>query len=369
MNLHYIERTIESILIQMPEHFRALVLTGPRQSGKTTVLKRILGHRFAYVSLESLVHRARALRDPEGFLEINGPPLIIDEVQYAPQLMSYVKERIDNQPGAKGQYILTGSQNVLLAQGVTQSLSGRAVYTRLLPLSLRELAGQPQRELPWERSRIDIGADGVGYSELWRHLYRGGYPEPSQLPESVLATWFDSYVQTYLERDVRTLRQIGDLSRFQTFFALMAQRSGQPLNLTAVARAIGVAVNTVKAWLSVLEATYQILVVRPYLKNLGKRLVKAPKVYVSDTGLLCNLLGYSDARQAAQSVHSGGIVETAVLCELTKAFSHRGIRARIYTWRSAGRSRGGLSGGDRKWPDTGRSQVQCDVQGWDGAIH
>jgi hypothetical protein len=278
--------------------------------------------------------RASAIEDPRSFLEIYPPPVIFDEVQYAPELLPYVKEKIDTARDKSGQYLLTGSQNLLLMERVTESLAGRAAILRLLPLSQREAEGQPEASLPWESQRLSHKASKLSYRELWKGFLRGNYPELKANPGRDVNLWHASYVQTYLERDVRTLRQIGDLTQFQNFLRALAARSAQLLNLTDLARDLGVAVNTAKAWLSVLEATYQVTVLRPYFVNVGKRLVKTPKVYFTDVGTLCYLAGLKDPAHAASGPMGGAIMETAVLSEIIKALSHRGIDPQVYFWRT-----------------------------------
>jgi predicted AAA+ superfamily ATPase len=330
----YIPRALEPILRKAAAQFPAVVLTGPRQSGKTTLLKHVFGNAFGYVSLEPPDVRASAAADPRGFLALNPAPVIFDEVQYAPGLLPYIKESIDERRNQHGQYFLTGSQNLLLTEQVTESLAGRAAMLRLLPLSLREENGRSLAPLPWEPSanhkkRRPISAD------LWENFLRGGYPELVAQPDRDLSLWHSSYVQTYLERDVRSLRQVGDLISFQSFLRALAARAGQLLNLADLSRDLGVAVNTAKAWLSVLEATFQVVVLRPYHANVGKRLVKTPKVYFTDTGMLCYLAGLKDPRHAAEGPLGGAIFETAVLLEIVKAFINRGEEPRIYFWRTS----------------------------------
>ncbi len=334
MNLPYLKRSMEPVVKRAATEFPAVVLTGPRQSGKTTLLLHVFGQRCRYVSLEPPDICAAASEDPRGFLDLYPPPTILDEIQCAPDLLPYIKERIDADRARAGQYLLTGSQNLLLTQQVSESLAGRAAMLRLLPLSGREVRKHPYAPLPWARQ-----ADGPMHSPhppaaLWAGFLRGGYPELAAQPGRDAALWHSSYIQTYLERDVRRLRQVGDLTQFQAFLRMLAARSAQLLNLTDIARDLGVAVNTAKAWLSVLEATHQVMVVRPYFANVGKRLVKTPKVYFTDVGTLCHLVGLRDSAHAAAGPMGGAIMETAVLSEIVRTLTHRGTNPQVYFWRT-----------------------------------
>ena len=331
----YMERSLEPVLLKAAREFPAVVLTGPRQSGKTTILKRLFADSHRYVSLEPPDIGLAASEDPRGFIEAYGPPVIFDEVQYAPDLLPYVKERIDAARDETGQFLLTGSQNLLLMERITESLAGRTAILRLLPMSNREATRQPQRPLPWEPGQKDEPERKNSYKDFWHNCLRGGYPELVAHPSRDIGLWHAGYIQTYLERDVRLLRQVGDLSQFQIFLRALAARSAQLLNIAEMARDLGVAVNTAKAWLSVLEATYQVIVLRPYYANVGKRLVKTPKVYFADVGTLCHLAGLKDPDHAASGPMGGAIMETMVLTEVIRTLTHKGIEPEVYFWRTS----------------------------------
>lgn len=331
----YHTRSLEPILKQAAKEFPALVLTGPRQSGKTTLLEHLFGKTHRRVSLEPPDVRLAATQDPRGFLTEFKAPVFFDEIQYAPSLFPYLKEEIDRHRGRYGQYILTGSQNLQLLESVTESLAGRAAIFRLLPLTIREITQDLNRPFPWESKVRTKAASAWSKTRIWDQIVRGMYPEIATSSRKLLSTWHGSYIQTYLERDVRSLRQVGDLTSFQIFLRALAAQHGQLLDLTHLAGSIGVAVNTAKAWLSVLEATHQIVILRPYYANLRKRLVKAPKIYFTDSGTVCYLVDLRDGSHASRGPMAGALWEGFVVLEIIKTFFHRGETPRVYFWRTS----------------------------------
>ena len=353
--LAFIDRSLEPVLRRAVREFPVVTLTGPRQSGKTTLLKRLFGETYRYVSFDAIDSMLSAENDPRAFLDLNPPPVILDEIQHAPALLSYIKERVDARRERPGQYILTGSQNLLLAKGVTESLAGRTAILRLLPLSRREIEGSPGAVLPWTKGPRR-GGTGHDIKDLWTSLLRGGYPELAAQPKRGAALWHDSYIQTYLERDVRSLKQLGDLTRFQSFLKVIASRSAQVLNLSDFARDVGVAVNTAKAWLSVLQATYQVFIIPPYFANVGKRQTKSPKLYMSDVGTLAHLLGLREPEMAMSSPMAGAIWETAVVVETYRALTHLGVEPPLFHWRTAGGAKVDLVA------DTGKGLVPIEIK-------
>src|SRR5580692_3338974 len=261
--MRYIPRNLGNVVRQAARHFPALVVTGPRRAGKTTLLRQLFP-KVQYVLLEDPDIQGRIRSDPRTFLEELRPPVIFDEIQNAPELLSYVRTLVDAAPRRMGQWLFTGSQEAPLMQGITESMAGRAAIPQLLPFSIVETAKV--------------------------NMLHGGFPEVLARPKS-RALWFASYLQTYLERDVRAITNIRDLVTFRRFLALLASRHGQILNKTDLAAPLGVSVPTIGEWLHILEMTGQIILVPPYFENFGKRLIKSAKVYWADSGMACYLLG------------------------------------------------------------------------------
>jgi predicted AAA+ superfamily ATPase len=290
MSENYVTRSLEPVIQKAVREFPAVALVGPRQSGKTTLLTHLYGAQYPIISLEPPDVRAAALSDPRGFLDLYPAPVVFDEIQYAPGLLPYIKEQVDVHRDRPGQFILTGSQNLLLMQQVTESLAGRAAVLKLLPMSRWEINRLPQNQLPWESEQASGKIEPPASAVTWEQILRGFYPEVACNPQRDFRLWQASYVQTYLERDVRNLRNIGDLTLFQIFLRALAARSAQILNLSELARDVGVAVNTAKDWLSILEASFQVFILRPNYANIGKRLVKSPKAIIPRRALQIRLL-------------------------------------------------------------------------------
>jgi len=326
-----IKRELTKKLKQSAAQFPVVTVTGPRQSGKTTLVRNTFKN-YDYVSLELPDARSFAIEDPRGFLERFRGPVILDEVQRTPHLFSYIQVMVD-EDDRPGRFILTGSHNFLLLQSISQSLAGRCAVLNLLPLSISEIL---------ERKPINIETFGKTIPQkirtpprsLEEYLFTGFYPRiyAKNLPPR---DWFNSYYQTYLERDVRNVLNVGDIESFNRFVKLCAGRNGQILNFTGLASDCGVTHTTARRWLSVLEASFLIVLLRPYYKNFGKRLIKSPKLYFLDTGLLCFLLGIKKPEELLSHSARGTIFESFVLSELYKNFIHNGEQPPLYFWRDS----------------------------------
>lgn len=316
----YVHRDIEKILKISVRQFPSVIVTGPRQSGKTTLIKHLFSKSHRYISMDNPDSRLMAIDAPELFFENYPPPIIIDEIQYTPQLFSYIKLLIDKNRKACGQFILTGSQVFPLMAKVGESLAGRIAVFTLLSFSFREHFGR--------NIKLNI-------ETLKKRTLTGGLPEVVLKKNINLELWFSSYLQTYLERDVRQLRQIGDLGDFQRFLQLLAAFNGQTLNLSSLSRDLGVAVNTVKAWISILEASGQIITIKPFYLNRGKRIIKSSKIYFLDTGLLCYLTGITTIKQIFKGPLSGQLFETVVVSEIVRDFYNFGKIPKIFWWRTS----------------------------------
>ena len=311
--MRYITRTAQKTLKELAGQFPALVITGPRQSGKTEMSKKVFSDK-PYVSLEDIDTRNFAQEDPRGFLNHYKEGAIFDEVQRVPDLFSYLQGVIDKNKKS-GQYILTGSQQFGLMSGITQSLAGRVARISLLPFSYAEL----QKESREPETIEDL-------------LFKGLYP-PIYDREYDPSVWLNNYIDTYIERDVRQLINVRDLSNFQRFLSMCAARTGQILNLSSLANDCGITHMTAKAWISVLEASYIVHLLQPHYKNFNKRLIKSPKLYFYDVGLVTRLLGIEDAKQLETHSMRGPLFETWVVSELLKYRFNQGKRSNLFFWR------------------------------------
>jgi predicted AAA+ superfamily ATPase len=319
------------------ETFPAVMLTGSRQAGKTTLLVNEFEGSHRYVSLDRPDVRERALADPVAFFAENPPPIILDEIQHAPGLLPYIKDQIDRDR-TPGRWLITGSQKFSLMKGVSETLAGRIAVLELAPLSVSEVARQPApASVELLLSKV-FGGTGAGTTRgvsLDDWLLRGGYPEPRLNPRVDRRLWFSSYVQTYLERDVRDLLQVGDLAAFSRFLRLVASRTGTLLNLTDLGREVGVTGPTARRWLSVLEASHVVHLLPPYHRNFGKRIRKSPKIYLLDPGLATYLMGLHSAEAVLHGPSLGALAETAVISEWLKAVSQAGEDVDLFFWRSS----------------------------------
>lgn len=326
-----IPRKLEKKLKQTAKQYPVITLTGPRQSGKTTLVRAVFPEHD-YVSLEDPEQRTLALEDPRGFLEQFGGNVILDEVQRAPDLFSYIQTTVDD-TDRPGQFILTGSQNFLLLKKISQSLAGRCAILHLLPFSLTELMGWPDVSLDEFGKKIPQKRESPPIDVL-QCLFTGFYPRIHD-KKLVPQEWLKNYSQTYLERDVREIINVGDLEVFRRFMGLCAGRSGQLLNLSSLAADCGITHTTARRWVSILVTSFIITLLPPHHQNFNKRLVKASKLYFLDTGLLCYLMRIRKPEELMLHSSRGAIFESFVVSELCKKAIHSGLEPDIYFWRDS----------------------------------
>lgn len=306
---------MEQSLREAAQKYPVIALVGPRQSGKTTLAQETFANH-KYLSFEDILSvRQHAEKDPKGFLEehANDHGIILDEFQHAPLILSYIQLAVDRDY-KPGYFILTGSQNFLMNEAISQTLAGRIALFTLLPLSSQELE---------QAGLLPQNLETVIYNGLYPRIYAQDF-KPS---------WYQNYIKTYLERDVRQLKNIPDLSLFQTFVGLCVGRIGQVLNITSLANDCGITTNTAKSWLSLLQASYLVFLLQPHHNNFGKRLIKAPKLYFYDTGIACSLLGIESVNEVYKHYLRGGLTESFALSELLKQFYNHDRNPRIFFWR------------------------------------
>lgn len=313
-----IERAITPKLIEFTKKFPIVSLTGPRQSGKTTLLKHILPD-YRYVSLENPDNRNFAIDDPNGFLKTYNQFVIFDEVQRVPELFSYIQTKVDEDK-IMGQYILSGSQNFLLLSQISQTLAGRVAVLKLLPFSYAEL------------KNANLLSENIAIN-----IFKGTYPATydRQLKSD---EFYPNYLETYIQRDVRNILDIKDLRSFQTFVKLCAGRIGQPLNLSSLANDCGISSPTAKAWLSILESSFVVFTLSPYYQNFSKRLIKSPKLYFYDTGLACHLLNMTEAEQVETYYQRGSLFENAIISEIMKNRLNQAKNQTLYFWQDSNKN-------------------------------
>jgi len=315
----YLQRDIEKVITGALEQFPAIAITGPRQSGKTTMLREVFGNKYEYVTFDDPLNRQRAIDDPKLFLSQLKEYVILDEIQYVPEILHYLKMEIDNKRFMKGRFILTGSQQFGLIKGLSESLAGRIAIFSLLPFSYIEV------------NKHNACTTKTYFSDS---SLKGLYPE-IYLSENINnKLWYGSYLQTYLERDIRSVYNIGSLREFSIFLRLLASRCSQLLNMSALARDIGVSVNTIKAWISVLEAGHIIYLLQPWYRNLGKRITQSPKVYFVESALVTYLTGISTEELLFNGPMGGELFENLIISEALKSLYNRGERPEMYYLRT-----------------------------------
>lgn len=333
--MNYIRRSAESLIKKQEKIFKAILITGSRQVGKTTMLKNIKS-KINYVTLDDMLLNKLAIEDPKLFLKSNTPPIIVDEIQYAPDLLRYIKMAIDSSE-EKAMFYLTGSQQFHLMKNVSESLAGRVGILNLLGLSLREIKKIdftdvfiPTKEYLEKRDNMN---KDVSYEEIWDIIHKGQMPALYQ-KENDYEMFYSSYVNTYIERDVRNLTQVGDTISFLKFMIALASRIGQLLNLNSVATEVGITNSTAQRWLSILVSSNIIYLLEPYHNNIMKRVVKTPKIYFLDTGLATYLTKWKNKDVLEAGNMSGNFFENYVIVEILKSYFNNGeLRPPLYFYR------------------------------------
>lgn len=336
----YTVRTLEKFIKKAIKQFPALLLTGARQVGKTTLFQHLCPNGATYVTLDDPMVLELAKRDPALFMQRFPPPVILDEIQYAPELLVQIKLSVDKNR-KPGQFFLTGSQQFHLMKNVSESLAGRVAIIQLLGFSRQEMIGQGLAAEPFLPTTCKAPGQEqkMTLQALYQLIWRGSYPAIAIDPEMDRDLYFSSYVQTYIQRDIRDLARVGDEMAFLRFLRAAAARSGQMLNMADMARDSDVSPNTAKKWLSVLQASGIIYLLEPYHANVTKRLVKTPKLYCLDTGLCSYLTEWSSPQTLEAGAMSGAILETWILAELLKSYWHNGRRAPFYYYRDKDRKK------------------------------
>ncbi len=348
--MRYHSRHVEHRISRLSEKLPVLVVTGARQTGKSTLLSHLFGKRARSFVFDPVTDVGNARRDPELFLRLNQPPLILDEVQHASELLAVIKRMVDERPGEMGQYFLTGSQQLQVLANVQESLAGRAFLVDLFPMSRGELADTVQGGLVDGFLGPDPCSDAVTLAarigeqsplalpgaSLYEWLFRGGYPRLLQLETRDIPDWFDSYLRTFVERDVAALRALNEPHDFSRFLRLMAALTAQEVNASQLGREIGITPRTARAWLDTLVASFQVVTVNAYSGNVVKRVSSRPKAYLTDTGFAAYLLAVSSPEMLGSHPALGHLFETYVVTEIIKRSQGLDVRPRFWHWRTSG---------------------------------
>jgi predicted AAA+ superfamily ATPase len=335
-----LERTLKNVIENVSQSFPVLLLTGPRQVGKTTLLESCASQNRSYVTLDDLEERALAKNDPALFLQMHRTPLIIDEVQYAPELFSYIKMHVDKYQNP-GDFWLTGSQKFHLMKGITESLAGRVAIIDMLGLSAKEIAGKAQASMSflptneWIENARENQSSFSQIDIIFEKIWLGSFPKLATGSREQREIFYKSYVQTYLERDVKSILGVGDELSFYKFLRAAAARTGQLLNYSELARDVDIDQKTAKSWLSLLKTSGLAYLLEPYYNNITKRIIKTPKLYFLDTGLCAFLTGWDSPKNLEAGAMSGAIFETYVFAEILKSYWHNGKDPLIYFYRDS----------------------------------
>ncbi len=323
-------REATEVIKKISDTFRVLLVTGPRQTGKTTLLKSLKPENMGYVTLDDKILRKQAQDDPKLFLEEHPAPLFIDEAQYAPDLFSYIKINVDNSK-AKGQYWITGSQQFNLMKNASESLAGRVGIVNLNSFTYSEIVKNENKDL-FNPDKLKKAAK-IEVNDLFEIIFKGGMPEFYDNPKIDRNLYFQNYINTYIEKDVRELIEIGKLEEFKKFMVSIASRIGEQLNYSDISKDCGVSVPTIISWMSVLVSSGLVYLLEPYMSSQLKRMTHIPKIYFMDTGLAAYLAGWESARDLQLSSTSGHYLENFVICEIIKSYNARGIKPNLSYYR------------------------------------
>jgi predicted AAA+ superfamily ATPase len=335
--MDYKERTLKNIVLETSGNFKVLLITGMRQIGKTTFLKNLAPNNRKYITLDNPNDLILAKDDPKFFFDLYEPPVLIDEMQYAPELFLHIKILVDNS-NERGLVWMTGSQQFHLMKNIVESLAGRVAIIDMLGFSIYERFDKASLQRPFLPSLKPSGIlDKKSLMETYKIIWQGSYPDVIEKSHSQWRIFYDSYLRTYLERDTRQLIKLSDELQFVKFLKTIASRTAQELNLTDIARDVDISLNTAKAWTSILETSGIIYLLKPYYKNVGKRFIKRPKLYFLDTGLCSYLTQWNTPENLEAGAMNGAIFETFVVTEILKSYYHNGIHPSIYYYRDSNR--------------------------------